>query len=63
MSRHAELKERLEHLSLRKDELKQQLQDKEAELDDIRRVYRQVNSQMVYIDKNHRHLWSGRMLI
>lgn len=38
----AELKERVEHLSLRKEELKQQLEDKEAELKQVKRVYRQV---------------------
>lgn len=38
----AEVRERLEHLSLRKEELKQQLADKETELDKASRVHRQV---------------------
>lgn len=38
----AEVRERLEHLSLRKEELKQQLADKETELDEASRVHRQV---------------------
>lgn len=39
---HAEMREQLEHLSLRKEELKHQLEDKEAELEDVRRVHRQA---------------------
>lgn len=35
-----ELKEQVEHLTLRKEELKQQLEDKDAELEEINRVYR-----------------------
>lgn len=38
----AEVRERLEHLNRRKEELKQQLADKETELDEASRVHRQV---------------------
>lgn len=36
----AELREQLDHLSLRKDELKQQLQDKHVELEGVKIAYR-----------------------
>uniref|UniRef100_A0A3Q1FDU1 Leucine-rich repeat and coiled-coil domain-containing protein 1 n=1 Tax=Acanthochromis polyacanthus TaxID=80966 RepID=A0A3Q1FDU1_9TELE len=39
MGQRAELKEKLEHLSLCKEELRQQMEDKETELDEVKRVH------------------------
>lgn len=37
-----ELQDRVEQLSLRKEELKQQLEDKDAELEEVKEAYRYV---------------------
>lgn len=46
-ARLAEAREQLERLSLRKEELKQQLVDKDVELEETKRVHRQVYYQRV----------------
>lgn len=43
----ADAREQLEHLSLRKEELKQQLVDKDVELEEAKRVHGQVLHQKV----------------
>lgn len=39
-----ELQDRVEQLSLRKEELKQQLEDKDAELEEVKEAHRYVPS-------------------
>lgn len=48
MASAAELRDTVEQLSLRKEELKQQLLDKEAELDEVKETYRYGTTWLVY---------------
>lgn len=49
MASAAELRDTVEQLSLRKEELKQQLLDKEVELDEVKDTYRYETTGLVYI--------------